>query len=169
MSKQLSNRPPMSRSTAIVTSAVLGVIAAALLLVFVIHLSHTKGGKVQIGETEFKIPIKVTRLVTDADRAPLFFPDARGRSLDIYVSHLGSDPRRGWQAFEAHAPGVGRSCDVQWLPAPRAFRDPCAGRTYPEDGTGLLHYAVRIDNSDHLIVDFQQNIGESPQTASTVP
>jgi hypothetical protein len=165
----MSNRPPISRTTAVVTSSVLAVIAAGLLIAFVIHLSHAKGGKVQIGETEFRIPIKVTRLVNDADKQPLFFADARGRNLDIYVSHLGTNPLYGWQAFEAHAPGAGRSCDVQWQAGPRTFRDPCTGTIFPEDGTGLVHYPVRIDGSDHLIVDFQRNIGTSPQTASTAP
>jgi hypothetical protein len=125
----MSSRPPISRATAIVTAAVLGVIAAGLLVVFIVHLSQAKGGKVQIGETEFRIPIKVTRLVNDATRAPLFFADARGHDLDIYVSHLGGDPIHGWQAFEAHAPGAGRSCDVVWQPGPRNFRDPCTGTT----------------------------------------
>ena len=162
----MSSRPQISRTTAIVTSAVLAVIAAGLLLVFVIHLSQAKGGKVQIGATEFQIPIKVTRLVTDANRAPLFFPDARGHTLDVFVSHLGTDPEQGWQAFEAHAPAAGRSCDVQWQPGPRAFRDPCTATTYPEDGTGLIHYPVRIDSSGHLIVDFQSNIGTSGSTAA---
>jgi hypothetical protein len=165
----MSSRPPISRTTAIVTSGVLAVIAAGLLLVFVIHLSHAKGGKVQIGETEFRIPIKVTSLVKDTAKAPLFFPDARGKTFDVYVSHLGSDPQNGWVAFEAHAPSAGRSCDVVWQPAPRTLRDPCTSATYPEDGTGLLHYPVRIDNSDHLIVDFQSNIGASPQTPGTAP
>ena len=165
----MSSRPPISRTTAFITAGVLAVIAAGLLLVFVIHLSHTKGGKVQIGETEFQIPIKVTRLVNDAAKAPLFFPDARASILDVYVSHLGGDPLHGWQAFEAHTPGADRRCDVQWQAAAHTFRDPCTNATYPEDGTGLLHYPVRIDNSDHLIINFQSNIGTTPQTASSAP
>ncbi len=157
----------MPRTTAIVTSAVLAVIAAGLLVVFVVHLSQQKGGKVQIGETEFRIPIKVTTLVKDADKAPLLFQDARGKSLDVYVSHLGTDPLQGWQAFEAHTAGVGPSCDVRWQPP--TFRDPCTGTTFPENGAGLLHYPVRIDTSDHLIVNFQSDIGTAPQTASSTP
>jgi hypothetical protein len=162
----MSSRPPISRTTAIVTSSVLGVIAAGLLLVFVIHLSQQKGGKVQIGETEFQIPIKVTSLVNETDKAPLSFADARGQTLDIVVSHVGTDPLQGWQAFEARTPGSPRNCDVNWQAPSHTFKDPCTGTTYPEDGTGLVHYAVRIDTSDHLIVNFQNNIGTSPQTTT---
>lgn len=160
----MSSRPQISRTTAIVTSAVLAVVAAGLLLVFVIHLSHAKGGKVQIGATEFRIPIKVTSLVIEAEKAPLLFQDVRGNTLDVFVSHVGTDPEQGWEAFEAHAPAAGRTCDVQWQPGPSAFRDPCTPTTFPEDGTGLLHYPVRIDSSGHLIVDFQTNIGTSGST-----
>ena len=165
----MSGRPQISRTTAIVTSLVLAVVAAGLLLVFVVHLSQQKGGKVQIGETEFRIPIKVTTLAKDADQAPLSFADARGQTLDIIVSHVGSDPLQGWQAFEARTPGSARSCDVNWQPGSRNFKDPCTGTSYPEDGSGLVHYPVRIDTSDHLVVNFQSNIGTSPQTASSTP
>ncbi len=156
----------MKRSTAIVTSSVLAVIAAVLLIVFVLQLSKAKGGKVQIGESEFRIPISVTRLAPEVAKAPLLFQDPRNRGLDAYVQHLGPDPHQGWTAFEAHAPGAPRTCQVQWLGSSAQFRDPCNGTLYPANGTGLVHYAVRIDTTDHLIVDFRTSIGSSPPTTA---
>jgi len=162
----MSTRPPIKRSTAIVTSSVLAVIAAVLLVVFVLQLSKAKGGKVQIGESEFRIPISVTRLAPEVAKAPLLFQDPRNRGLDAYVQHLGTDPHQGWQVFEAHAPGAPRTCQVLWLSATAQYRDPCNSTLYPANGSGLVHYAVRIDTTDHLIVDFRTPIGTSPQTTA---
>ena len=162
----MATGPPIKRSTAVVTSSVLAVLAAVLLVLFILQLSKAKGGKVQIGESEFRIPINVTRLAPEVAKAPLLFQDPRNRDLDAYVQHLGSDVHQGWLAFEAHAPGEARACQALWLASSAKFRDPCNGALYPADGTGLAHYAVRIDTTDHLIVDFRTAIGLSPPTTA---
>lgn len=101
------------------------------------------------------------RLALTVDReGPLLFQDLRGGSRDIYVQHL---PEGGWRAFEARAPGAPRRCALRWEAAPRQFVDPCNGRTYPPDGTGLTQYRALVDKQGALVVDLSS--GPAPTTS----
>ena len=37
------------------------------------------------------------------------------------------------------------TCAVQWVADQQQFKDPCTGKTYPADGTGLTQYKVSIN------------------------
>jgi hypothetical protein len=94
----------------------------------------------------------VGRVASIADRVPFLLPDASpSHERDLYVQHLGDDLDRGWLAFAALAPGqTDRGCFLKW----RAdhFEDPCTGKTFPPDGTGLTAYPTRVANG-RLYVD----------------
>ncbi len=79
-----------------------------------------------------------------AKDGPILLPDASpNHSLDIFLQHLGVDPTTGWSAFRARPAGQSdRSCTLVW--GGSTFTDPCDGRTFPADGTGLEHFAVRV-------------------------
>jgi len=67
-------------------------------------------------------------------------------------------------AFGAHPPDPGEAahCFVMWRPATHDFLDPCTKTVYPADGTGLDHYATRVDPSGEVVVNLRQAIGPTP-------
>jgi hypothetical protein len=137
---------------------VLAVLAAVLLLVFVLRLSRSPQTKVQLGTDTFEVG-RVDQIAPRvAEGGPLLFQALRGAALDIYVQHLGTDTAHGWLAFEAHRPGALRRCVAVWQPPQRAFVDSCDHVTYPADGTGLEHYAVTVAGGK-LAVDLRQSTG----------
>ena len=83
---------------------------------------------------------------------PLLFQDLLGHTRDIYVQHLGGTR---WTAFEAHAPGAERRCQLEWRRRQHDFRDPCTRRVYPGDGAGLVHYRATVNRKDRLVVDLR--------------
>lgn len=109
--------------------------------------------KVQLGDREAG-PYDTERMAEEiAERGPFLLPDASpNRSLDIYIQHLGDDPREGWLAFLARAPGQDdRDCSLTW--DGDRFVDPCGEVTFPADGSGLRQFTTRV-TGDELYVDF---------------
>ena len=137
----------MKRGTAIVLTTALVAFAAVLLVVFVLTLSSNKSVKTQIGDSTFEVgPAKSL-----AGRTPLLFQDLRGKNLNVWVNHTGTDPLNGWVTFAAFA---GPKCPLQWQPKSHTFRD-CNKKTYPPDGgTELRHYATAVDAKGRVVVDF---------------
>jgi hypothetical protein len=153
----------MSRRTAIVTAALLAVATAVLLVIFVLRLSESPGAKVQLGDPVFEVG-QVRRLAPPIRRqGPLLFPDLLRRNRTVYVQHLGDEPTQGWLAFEAHRPDGPASCQLRWRPASTDFVDPCDGRTYPADGTGLVQFKTEVRNKKKagatLYVDLRTGSG----------
>ncbi|MDQ1403710.1 MAG: hypothetical protein QOG03_2026 [Actinomycetota bacterium] len=134
----------------------LAVAAAVLLLVFVLRLSHTTGAKTQLGTDVFVVGKATTFAPKVKATGPLLFADLRAhsRQLNVYVQHVGADPRRGWMAFDAHTPDDVR-CLVALDRRTLGLRD-CHGHPYPPDGAGLTHYKVTIDPADQVVVDLSQ-------------
>jgi hypothetical protein len=154
-------RPPTSRGTTIVFTALAGVVAAALLFALAVRLTGSSGTRGNLDAPEFDVgPARQRAAAIDRD-GPLLFQDPLGRGRDIYVQHL-QQPE--WAAFEARAPGAPSRCVLRWDRAARAFVDPCDGRTFPADGAGLTSYPVRVDGDGHVLVDLR-----SPVTGSTGP
>src|SRR5690606_1440144 len=85
---------------------------------------------------------------------PILFADAGGGSRDIYLQHVGDDPRAGWLAFDARKPGASRACTLEWAAGADRFVDPCDGTPGPPDGGGLIHYEVEVTEDGNVIVDF---------------
>jgi hypothetical protein len=135
-----------------------GVAAGILIFLVVLAIAGPRSAR-QSANASFKVgPAK--RLAPEIARGgPLLFQDLLNHSRDIYVQHLGGDD---WRAFEAHAPDAPRSCALRWRPEDRRFLDPCDGRTYPGDGTGLTSYRTNVDKQGVVVVDLSTPVTASP-------
>jgi hypothetical protein len=140
----------------------LAVLTAVLLIVFVLRLARSPNARVNLGTQEFEVGPSKSLARAIANNGPLLFQALRGTQLDTYVQHLGGDPAHQWYAFEAHAPGRPRRCQLTWQPNSSDFADPCTGNRYPADGDGLNHYSVRVDANGKVIVNLRQTVGTSP-------
>ena len=126
-----------------------GVAAGILIFLVVLAVAGPRSTKQSTGAS-FKVG-PAGRLAPEITRdGPLLFQDLLNRSRDIYVQHLDGDD---WRGFEAHAPGAPRSCVLRWRPDDRRFLDPCDGRTYPADGTGLTIYRTVVGKDGVVRVD----------------
>jgi hypothetical protein len=157
--------PGARRRTGLLLTMILAVLAAILLLIFVLRLSHESGAKVQAGSQEFSLgraDFFAPEIVTNG---PLIFPPLRG-SITLYVQHLGANDDHGWLAFDAHDPGQPATCYVKWRPATHDFLDPCDHVAFPADGEGLDQYAASVDSSGDVIINLRQTIGTTPPTSA---
>ena len=102
---------------------------------------------------EFDVGLARQRALTVDRSGPILFPDPQGHSRDIYVQHLAGDT---WTAFEARVTGSPRQCVLAWKQDAHHFVDPCDGRTYPADGTGLVTFPTTVDAKGHIIVDLSR-------------
>jgi len=137
-------------------TAVGAVLAAALLFAVVARVVGTSpatgGNTDREGNrvARFELGRATDYARTIARQGPILFPDPQGRSRDIYVQHLGGT---NWLAFEARAGGAPRQCVLRWEGEARVFVDPCDGRTFPEDGAGLVGFPARVDEKGRVIVN----------------
>jgi len=152
--------PPDDASAAkrrtLLFTALGAVVAAALLLAVVTRVAGTGSPAGSATDREgkrvaqFELGRATDYARTIARDGPILFPDPQGRSRDIYVQHLGETD---WLAFEARVNGAPRQCVLDWEPSGRMFVDPCDGRTYPADGTGLVRFPARVNDKGRVIVD----------------
>jgi hypothetical protein len=154
-----------SRQTAILLIAGLAVLAAVLLVIFVLRLSQKPGAKVNLGADEFTMGRAAAFAPLVATNGPLIFPPPHGTHLTLYVQHLGADVKKGWLAFDAHDPAQPARCLVRWQPAGQDFIDPCDQARFPADGQGLVQYSAQVNKSGDVIVDLRQPV--PPGSAST--
>lgn len=141
-------RRPTSKAKTIAIAAPLMVLAAVLMVVFVLRLARSPEAKVQLGDDVFEVG-QVRRLAPLVDRdGPLLFQDLLGRDRDLFVQHIGDDAATGWLAFEAHAPGRPRTCHVVWRQQAGQFEDQCTKATYPPEGRGLTQYQTEVKRKD---------------------
>jgi hypothetical protein len=135
-----------------VVVGLVGVAAGVALVWGMSRLASTGEVTVQLGDDTFEAgdPAGMSRII--ARDGPILYADAAGGRRDIWLQHLGADPGRGWYAFDAHRPGTGRDCTLQWQPAAAVFTDPCDGAIIEAHGDGLPGYEVRIEDGE-LIVD----------------
>jgi hypothetical protein len=98
---------------------------------------------------------------------PLLYQDLLvGGDRDIYVSHVGDDPERGWFAFLARADGSERRCTVVWDRARQLLVDPCTTTTYPPTGEGLVQFPVGVNIEGKVVVDLTPD-GDPGEGTST--
>jgi len=141
----------MKRGTALVITAVAGVLAGALLFVGVASLTGSGKAKSHLGDDRFVVG-RARTLAHTVDRlGPLLFQDLVGGEQDIYVQHVDGQ----WHAFAAHAPGAPRRCQLKWRGATKDFIDPCSQQAYPADGSGLTNYLAVIDAKGKLVVNLR--------------
>ena len=139
----------MKRGTGVVITTALLAIGAVLIVVFVVQLSSNKSVKNQIGDENFQVgPAK-----TLVNHTPLLFQDLRGKDLNVWVNHTGTDTAAGWVTFAAFS---GPKCPLEWKPKTSTFVD-CHKQAYPADGgPDLPHYATTVDSKGRVVVDFTQ-------------
>ena len=143
----------MTRRQGVVVTAALFLVAAVLLLVFVLRLSTKPGAKNNLSTSTFKIP-HADRFANEiAKGGPLLFQDLLGKSRDIFVQHAGADAKAGWSAFLAHPKAEPRKCQLVWRQKTHDFRDPCSKQLYPADGAGLPHYKVTVAPNGDVTID----------------
>jgi hypothetical protein len=142
----MSRRPrPVSRTKTILVGSALLALTAVLIVVLVLRLASSPDAKVQLGDEVFEVG-QVRILAPEVDKAgPLLFADPLKRNRDLYIQHLGNDPKTGWLAFEAHARGQDRRCTLKWSQEAGLFTDPCSHATYPVDGKGLTRYRTEVN------------------------
>lgn len=134
-------------------------VAAGVALVWgMSRLASTGDVTVQLGDDTFEAgdPTEMSRVI--ARDGPILYADAAGGNRDIWLQHVGNSPTQGWYAFDAHRPGTGRDCTLQWQQAAAVFSDPCDGSVVEAHGEGLPSYDVRIEDGE-LIVDLNA-VGE---------
>lgn len=138
-----------------ILSAAAGVIVAIVIFAGILSLVGSGSAKSHLGSNVFKLgKAKDQAKVVDRN-GPLLFADPLEKGRDIYVNHLGGAE---WVAVEVHPPGESKSCTVKWNASTHMFHDPCSGRDFPADGTGLVRYKSFIQKNGDLVVDLHQPI-----------
>jgi hypothetical protein len=144
------NRP---RGTTLVVTAVLGVIVAVLVMIFVLQLASKPGAKSTLSTSTFEVGgSKVLASAIRRQRAPLLF-QALVKDRDVWVQHLGDDPTTGWTSFDARTAGSPRSCTTHWDLDRQLFVDPCTQQTFPPDGQGLPVVPLTVTPNGKVSID----------------
>lgn len=145
------------RQRAIVVTAAVAVIVAAVAVGLVVRFAARAPDRVNLGPRVFEVG-RADRLAPRiADDGPLLFQDPLNRGRDIYVHHTGPEDDEGWAAFEAYGPDAPHrtECVLVWDRPARRFRDRCADRSYPPDGAGLVHYHATVEEGA-VVVDLNR-------------
>src|SRR5688500_14906219 len=164
----VASGPRVTARSAIVVGAA-GVLTAVILVLFILWVTSQNGNKVEfrLGDEQFQ-DITADRMARRiAGEGPVLFPDvSANRSRDIYVQHLGSDPKTGWLAFDARKPGAARECFLEWQRDRRVFVDRCDNAEVAADGAGLRQYPAVVNSNGKVVINF--NAGAAT-TTSTLP
>ncbi len=168
-----SDDPAAAHRRTVLFTAVGAVLAAALLFAVVARVASTRpvtsgGGTDADGKrvAQFDLGRAQDFEPTIARSGPLLFPDPQGRSRDIFVQHLGGTD---WLAFEARATGASRQCVLKWEHDARQFVDPCDGRTYPPDGSGLVSFPTRVNDKGRVVVDLSSPMAPTAPSTAQAP
>jgi hypothetical protein len=157
MSPVRSTRGGEQRSLVLAVSGL--VLALVLVLVvFIIAIPNlTSSGKVevQLGPERFDARSADDRAAEIAERGPILLPDVAGNERDVFLQHLGEDPRTGWFAFDARRPDASRACSLSWQADRRQFVDPCDSTVIDERGTGLRQYTVEVTDEGNVVLDLR--------------
>jgi hypothetical protein len=139
----------------VATIAAVVLILTVLAGAFLVELSRSGTVKSQLGTTTFLAGRTRDYAPQIAEEGPILLPDPLGKSRNVYVQHLGPDPQLGWVTILAVPPGDQSRCVLRWSQGDRRFHDPCTGRTYGADGTGLIRYPATALPSGRLRVDLR--------------
>ena len=137
---------PADRRRAVVAATLAAVALAAVLVFFAVRFAARNPDEANLGPTVVRFD--ADRLGREiAERGPFLFKDplTRAAGRELYVQHLGSDPKRGWIGIRAYASRVTLACLLRWDRAALRFVDPCTGAAYPPDGTGLVTYPATVE------------------------
>ena len=144
-----------------------GVISGVMLMAFVVWATgQSTDNGIRLGDSQFR-DITADRMARRiADEGPVLFPDVSASGTrDIYVQHLGTDPKAGWLAFDARRPNASRDCFLEWQRDRSVFVDRCDGTEVPADGAGLRQYPAVVNDDGKVVIDFNA----SPGATTSVP
>ena len=145
-----------------------GVVSGVMLMAFVVWATGKSSdtGQFRLGDSQFR-DITADRMARRiADEGPVLFPDVSASGTrDIYVQHIGTDPKTGWLAFDARRPNVSRDCFLEWQRDRRVFVDRCDGTEVAPDGSGLRQYPAVVNDDGKVVIDFNA----SPGATTSVP
>jgi hypothetical protein len=162
----VASGPRVTARSAIVVGAA-GALTAVILVIFVVWVTGQNNDKVKfsLGDNQFQ-DITADRMAQQiADGGPVLFPDVSASgSRDIYVQHLGTDPKAGWLAFDARKPGEPRECFLDWKRDRQVFVDRCDGSDVPADGAGLRQYPAVVNANGKVIINFNASAGAATTT-----
>lgn len=145
--------PPVRQALLIGGGVVMGLLSILFIVTQMDRLLGSVGSvDVSIGDGIYR-PGTVGDLAPFIDEGPLLLPDLAGGDDDFFLQHLGDDEQRGWSAIAVRPQTAPRQCSVEWSDAERLFVDNCDGTSYPDDGAGLPHYLVTVDDEGGLLVD----------------
>ncbi len=133
---------------ALVAGTVVAVAVAVALVAVVVRFAAENPEQANLGSSVLRFDAR--RLAREIDaRGPSLFKDplTAGAGREVYIQHLGPDPKTGWRAIRAYATTAEgrRECLLRWDPAARRFVDPCTGATFPPDGRGLTTYPATVE------------------------
>jgi hypothetical protein len=167
---QVSARPRKRRGTGLVTAAATALIAAVIIAVTLVELSSSGSVKSQLGSPTFLAGYSRIYAPQVAQSGPILLPDPYGKNRSVFLQHLGPDRKLGWVAIQAVPPGEAPKCILHWDQGAMVFRDQCANRTWPADGTGLIRYPVTVLPSDRIRLDLRTALPQdSTVTTGTAP
>lgn len=151
-----SGPPPLRQALLVGLGVVMGILAILFLVTQMDRLTGSVGNvEVSVGDGIYR-PGNASELAPAIDEnGPLLLPDLAGGDDDFFIQHLGDDPTEGWAAIAVRPQTAARDCFVQWEPDDRTFVDSCGGTVYPEDGAGLPHYLVTVNDDDEILVDLK--------------
>lgn len=159
-------RQKVSGARSMVTTAVVALVASAVLFFLVVQLSSTPEAKNSLGAPTFELGKAADRAENIRDTGPLLFQAPQGGGTrDIYVHHLGGKSSENWVAFLAYRGGR-RNCQLEWNQRTERFTEPCTKRTYgPDPGPAFEHFRASVEKDGTLVVDFRP----APTATTTAP
>jgi hypothetical protein len=143
------------RGTTFATTAALVAILSVLFVAFLVKLASSGSVKSQLGSATYIAGYATDYAPSIADKGPLLLPDLLGQNRPLYLQHVDPDAKKGWIAIQATVPGDPARCVIQWHQDDHLFHDPCTGRTYPADGTGLVRFKTTVLPSDRIEIDLR--------------
>jgi hypothetical protein len=160
-------RGPRVTARNAVVVGIAGVVSGLVLMAFVVWATgqNSDGRQLRLGDSQFQ-DITADRMAARiANEGPVLFPDVSdNRTRDIYVQHLGADPKTGWLAFDARKPGAPRECYIEWQRDRKVFVDRCDGSEVGPDGAGLRQYPAVVNSNGKVVINFNAAAGESTTT-----
>lgn len=145
--------PPARQALTVGLAAVLGVLAVVFLVTRFDQLGGDGDTQVEVGDPVFTVGEVENLASAVAETGPLLFPGPTGSGRDLWLQHLSDDPDEGWVAFSVRPRGAPLDCVTEWQAETRTFVDSCDGTSYPEDGEGLIRYAVSVNPDGELIMN----------------
>lgn len=139
-------RPQLRRRrkpTTVLVASLAAALVTALVLWWAVGVASRNPEVANLGSEVFRFDAE--DLADEiSDRGPFLLQDPLNRGRELYVQHLGSSPKRGWQAISAYGSSSDFECLLTWSATQEQFVDPCSKKTFPADGRGLKRYPVEV-------------------------